>query len=285
MTTDQELTFTPLFNGTDLTGWTQIPRSYGDLWPGGPHVLEAMTLFPRDYQEHADAHPAVWTVEDGVVVGRQNPPGSGYGGYLLSDESYGDFELIVEAKPDWPADTGIMLRRSADSWEGVQVLIDHRRSGSIGGFFGNGLGSFHAVPFALDAVVDADGAPVGLRGDDPATSVEPFSPAKRELLTEAADLDEFLTAWKWDDWNEFRIRCVGEIPEITVWINGLLVSKIDLAALDAPNYDAPAIWSMLGTEGRIAFEVHDNDPAPGMAEDRWGTGAACRWRNARIARL
>ena len=92
--------FTPLFDGTTLAGWSTIPRSYGRLYPGGPEVLDVLTDFPRDYQERADANPAAWSVEDGVIVGRQQPPGSGYGGYLISDRTFGDFELRLEANPD-----------------------------------------------------------------------------------------------------------------------------------------------------------------------------------------
>lgn len=274
----------PLFTGHDLAGWHAVPRSYGTTYPGGPHVLEGTDGFPADYQRHADAHPAVWTVEDGAVVGRQDPAGSGYGGYLVSDRAFGDVELVLEARPDWPADTGIMIRRRPDTWEGLQVLLDHRPSGSIGGFYGNGIGGFHAVPFALDVDTAPDGAPRGLRGDDPATSAEPFSQAKRDLLTRAASLEEFLAVWNWDDWNTFRIRCVGEIPVVTVWINDLLVAEIDMKTLQAPNYDAGVVWRRLGREGHIALEVHDND-WQGLGERRWGRGAACRWRNAVITPL
>ena len=119
--------FEPLFDGVSLTGWSAIPRQYGRLYPDGPDVLDVLSHFPRDYQEHADANPAAWSVEDGVIVGRQQPEGSGYGGYLISDRDYGDFELRLEANPDWPADTGVMLRRCRDSWAGLQVLIDHRQ--------------------------------------------------------------------------------------------------------------------------------------------------------------
>jgi hypothetical protein len=161
--------------------------------PGNARA-QANPDFPRDYDEKADAHPASWSVEDGVIVGRQQPEGSGYGGYLISDQDYGDFELRLEANPDWPADTGIMLRRRHDSWAGLQVLVDHRKSGSIGGFFGNGIGSFHAVPFALDVRTGPDGTPAGLRPDDPATSVEPFAPAKRAMLAKSASAEDFLAA-------------------------------------------------------------------------------------------
>jgi 3-keto-disaccharide hydrolase len=106
---------------------------------------------PDDYEAQAARHPAVRTVEDGAIVGRQDAPGSGWGGYLVSEGTYGDYELIVETNPDWPADTGIYLRKQARTFHGIQVLIDHRQSGSIGGFYGNGIGGFHAVPFAIDA--------------------------------------------------------------------------------------------------------------------------------------
>ena len=76
--------FTALFDGTTLTGWSAIPRSYGRLYPDGPQVLDVFTVFPPDYQERADAFPAAWSVEDGEIVGRQQPAGSGYGGYLIT---------------------------------------------------------------------------------------------------------------------------------------------------------------------------------------------------------
>ena len=275
--------FEPLFDGVSLTGWSAIPRHYGQLYPGGPGVLDVNTDFPRDYNSHADAHPAAWSVEDGAIVGRQQPEGSGYGGYLISDRDYGDFELRLEANPDWPADTGIMVRRLRDSWEGLQVLIDHRQSGSIGGFYGNGIGGFHAVPFALDARRAPDGTPIGLQLDDPATSVEPFTPEKRAMLTKSADADEFLAAWRWGDWNEFRIRCVGAPVLTTVWVNDLLVAEIDLAQLQAPHYDPDAVLGVLGGRGHIAFEVHDNDPL--LGRDRWAPSARCRWRHIRIKEL
>lgn len=274
--------FRPLFNGIDLAGWTPRPRIYGDVFPGGPSVLETLTIFPRDYNELAAAHPAAWTVEDAAIVGRQDEPGSGWGGYLVTEESFGDFELRLEMKPDWPADTGVMIRRQLEKWEGLQVLVDHRQSGSIGGFFGNGLASFHAVPFALDVTRDENGDPIGLEQDDPATSVEPFDQGKADMLTYAGDVDEFLAAWRWNDWNDLTVRCVGgALPRVTTWVNGVKVAEIDLATLSAVGYDAAAIAGALG--GHIALEVHDNDSM--LGDGRWGPGAACRWRNVRIREL
>jgi 3-keto-disaccharide hydrolase len=125
--------------------------------------------------------------------------------------------------------------------------------------------------------------PAGLVADDPATSVEPVTEEKRSRLTHAAAVGDFLDVWRWDDWNELRIRCVGPMPVITTWVNGLKIAELDTATLESPNYDPEAIFGVLGDRGHIALEVHDNDAMFGEA--RWGKGAQCRWRNIRIREL
>ena len=67
--------FRPIFNGKTLAGWRAAPRhnaptSVGDPWPS------------RDTDEwrRADTHTGKWTVEEGAIVGRQDPPGSGSDG-------------------------------------------------------------------------------------------------------------------------------------------------------------------------------------------------------------
>jgi len=72
--------WTPLFNGKDLTG-------------GMPEGK------------------AVWTVEDGCLVGKQGPQ---YGpGDLFTKNEYADFELRVTYKIQWPANSGIWFRYQA----------------------------------------------------------------------------------------------------------------------------------------------------------------------------
>ncbi|MEK0315568.1 3-keto-disaccharide hydrolase [Cohnella sp. 56] len=271
-------TFTPLFDGETLAGWHAVPRLPVARAPGAPQPDSTSDAYVRASQTTGS-----WTVEEGAIVGRQNPPGCGYGGYLLSDGVYGDMELSFEAKPDWPADTGVLVRASTLGSQGYQILLDHRRSGNIGGVYGNGIGGFHGIAFTLDAETDGEGRPTGLRLEDPASSLEPMTPDKPALLDYAATGEQFLSVWQWDDWNEFRIRVEGEIPRITVHINGRKISEVDAATLRHPSYDAGAVRELLGAKGHIAFEVHDNDP--GMGDARWGPNAACRWRNIRIREL
>lgn len=69
--------WTPLFNGRDLDGWR----------------VEGKARF---------------TVEDGLMVGRQGPGGEA--GDLLSTSSFDDFELEVTWAMDWPGNSGVWFR-------------------------------------------------------------------------------------------------------------------------------------------------------------------------------
>jgi len=272
--------FESLFNGRDLTGWFATPRVYGPSWIGGPTVRElAPTAFSEEHWENAPRRPAVWTVEDHALVGRQDDLESGYGGFLVTEREFGDFELVLETNPDWPADTGVIVRKLPFSWPGIQIVVDHRQSGSIGGFYGNGIGGFHAISFTFDAALDELGHLNALKEDEPDTSVEPLAD-KAKLLSYGATLHEFLAAWRPADWNELRIRVVGSKPVITTWVNGTKIAELDMATLAFPNYHADEVADFLGPRGRIALEVHDSDPRAPVG--RWGRGAACRWRNIRV---
>lgn len=278
-----------LFDGRTLAGWNAVPRLFDGLGPG--HALPDEES-DRRHRAAATRHQARWSVRDGVIVGEQQPTGSGYGGYLVTEDAFGDFELEFEAMPDWPADTGVYLRATPSAARAYQVLIDHRRSGSISGFYGNGIGGFHAVSFTIDAQRDEAGRAVALFEEAPEHSLEPATEAKRGLLSNAASAADLLAVWRWQDWNHFYVRCVGRHPKITVWVNGVLASEIDTAALPDTVYDSTGVESLLGPSGRIALEVHDNDvyvasgldPADvlHLGEERWGRGAVCRWRGVRV---
>jgi len=74
--------FQPLFNGKDLSGWKQ---------EGG----------------------SVWTVEDGILAGKQGPnfaPGD-----LFTTAEFGDFELEVEFRAVWPCNSGVWFRYTKPS--------------------------------------------------------------------------------------------------------------------------------------------------------------------------
>jgi hypothetical protein len=98
-----------LFDGRTLSGWvTQGGRYDGD---------------------------AAWTVEDGAIVGRTK---AGQGGLLYTDRPYTEFVLQLEARTDWPFDSGIFLRM-APRGKGAQVTLDTRDDGEIGAIYSDGF--------------------------------------------------------------------------------------------------------------------------------------------------
>jgi hypothetical protein len=265
-----------LFDGNTLKGWHAVPRLPTSRYPGGPEP-DTSTV---EYKTAASTNGA-WSTASGVIIGAQGI--KGYGGYLLTDEQFADFELSYDAKPDWPVDTGLLVRTTARGTQGFQILLDHRKSGAIGGFYGNGISGFHAISFNVDVEWGKDGKPVKLIIEKPETTLEPVTDAKRSLLSYAITPEEFLKIWKWNDWNSFRVRCEGEYPVLTTWINGVKAYELDTAKIQWPDYDKAAIAKLLGRAGHIALEVHDNDP--GMGDDRWAPGAVCRWKNIYIKEL
>ena len=148
--------FSPIFNGKDLTGW---------------HVSEV--------NHHGNSKG--WTVENGVLMGTQKPLGNG--GILLTDKKYRNFEISLEANPDWGCDGGLFLR-SNEEGQAYQVMIDYLEGGSVGGIYGEGLEG------------------VGKTGTG-----DPTGKNWRQY-------------WKKGEWNLIRARIEGDAPHIQVWMNG-----------------------------------------------------------------
>jgi hypothetical protein len=109
--------FTSIFNGKDLAGW---------------HISRT---------NHHGTTPD-WQVENGAILGSQNPPGKG--GILLTDKKYRNFEVTLEIKPDWGCDSGLFLR-SSEAGEAYQVLLDYLEGGNIGGVYGEKLKDVQGV--------------------------------------------------------------------------------------------------------------------------------------------
>ncbi len=259
--------YTSLFDGKTLKGWHATSRLPVPPFPGAPepHVN------PEQLKKAA-ASKGTWIVENGVLIGGQDPPGSGLGAYLMTDRTFGDFELSIDANPDWSVDTGIYIRCTPRA-QAFQVLLDHRPVGSIGFIYGNGIGGFNTRAYAFNGVLDDKKRLTGFVQ----TPIPKQLPTVPTVYT--APWEDFIRAWRPGDWNTMKIRCVGRIPKISTWINGVHMCEFDAATLDAPNYDKDRVAALLGDRGHIALEVHNGD------QIRWATGAVCRWKNIRIREL
>jgi hypothetical protein len=274
-----------LFDGKTLQGWRAVPRLHvpsDARWAAiPPEALRAAVVeWYEKHGQHAKVqHTGRWQVVDGAIVGGQEPRDSLNGAYLLSAEKFADFELELEARPDWPADTGIMLRAHELGSIGFQVLVDHRPKGCIGGVFGNSIGSFLVAPFAMTGDKRPGFRMANLRSIPPEENFNLVKPAY------AATFEQFLKAWRLNDWNHFRIRCIGRLPVISTWINGTKICELDTARIQAKGYDPEVVAERLGRAGHIAFEVHDVSLKHPLGRDRWAEGAVCRWRNISITEL
>jgi len=212
-----------------------------------------------------------------LIGGQERPK---VGNYLTSEETFADFELELEARPDWPADTGVMVRANAQGNVGFQMCLDHRPHGAIGGYFGNGLGNFHATNYCFTGRKDASGRLVQLVAEKPS---EPLDATNNVRLDYALPAERFLRIWKVNGWNRFRLRSVGAVPHLTTWINGVKVAELDTAKMKGPTGWAPAkVDGLVGRAGHIAFEVHSNGGTDWLGNERWAPGAVCRWRNILI---
>ena len=91
--------FSPLFNGQDLTGWRG-----GDTFDH--RKLLAVPAAERQAQiaRWTETMKAHWTAANAELVN------DGQGAYATTEKDYGDFELLVEYKTVPKADSGIYLR-------------------------------------------------------------------------------------------------------------------------------------------------------------------------------
>jgi len=234
--------FITLFNGETLEGWHQNPDRIAHGTGGR------------------------WRVEDGVITGEQDPPGSGNGGILLTDATFDEFELLIDMKPDWGIDSGLFLRAN-DQGQCFQMMVDYLDRGNVGQIYGEGVGAFSNSTFGISGSVDEAGRLTGL-------SANLRDGIEGTPEGEAATPEEWLDAWKLGEWNTVCVRCEGTIPTITTWINNVQISVFDADTFEHPNYKKDDVTEMLGTRGSIGVQVHGGD--------RWREGAKCRWKNIRI---
>ncbi|MEM1443362.1 MAG: DUF1080 domain-containing protein [Verrucomicrobiota bacterium] len=273
-----------LFDGKTLDGWRKVPRIYAAGALGKAHSRDAVDtvvekILSHHEEENTPAHQHLgdWKVVDGAIEGGKAPAGNLQGAYLMTEEEYGDFELEYEMHPDWQTDTGVLLRQHPVGTIGFQVLCDHRPHGGIGGFFTNGLGSYVAAPVVIDGDIGENFRVKNLREGELQSS---FPRAK---VSNPASYEQFRKVWNVNDWNHFRVRCIGANPVLTVWINDLEMGTLDSSDTGVEGYDPSIIQQRVGVRGHIGLEVHDNNPKKGWTQ--WAKGAVSRWRNIRLREL
>ena len=182
-----------LFNGKDLTGWTQLNGE------------------------------AKYEVIDGMIVGTTvaNTPNS----FLATEQNYSDFILEVEMLLVDDFNSGIQFRSETRS--------DYMN------------GRVHGYQCEVDP-------------SERAWSAGIYDEARRGWLYPLDLNPDAKTAFKMNDWNHYRIECIGS--DIKTYLNGVQVAHL----IDD-----------MTPEGFIALQVHS-------IRDEALAGRQIKWRNIRI---
>lgn len=168
-----------LFDGESLNGWhTDVPAADGD----------------------ADVPPS-FVVRDGILVSNGKPPG-----HLITDESYGNYRLVVEYRwPGEPGNCGVLVHASTPRrLYGMfpQSIECQMHVGNAGDFWC--IGEDISVP-------DMEAR----RGSPDKWGVDEGDARRIKNLTDDSENPP-------GEWNEMVIECRGD--EIEVWVNGDLVN-------------------------------------------------------------
>lgn len=167
---------------------------------------------------------AKYSVEDGAIVGTSvsDSPNS----FLATDEIFGDFILEFEAKLDTPLNSGVQFRG---------LSTREYRDGRV-----------HGYQLELDS--SERGWTAGI-----------YDEARRGWLYSLTRNPAATAAYKFDEWNLYRIEAIGD--SLRTWVN-------DVPAANLVDRET--------AEGFIALQVH------GIGEDESKLGKQVRWRNIRI---
>lgn len=207
-----------------------------------PALLLAIGIQPLFAQRHSEANwtplcngenldgwhqlngEAKYTVENGVIVGTTvaNTPNS----FLATDKDYGDFILELEFKVNDHMNSGIQIR---------SLSTPEYNNGRV-----------HGYQIEIDP-------------SERAWSGGVYDEARRGWLYPLLFNPEAKKAFKHNQWNHYRIECIGHT--IRTWVNGV---------------PAASLVDDKTAKGFIALQVHS------IGNDQDKAGEQIRWRNIRI---
>ncbi len=239
------------------------PATLSALRDGFHWIFDGKTLkgWHRNHEKIGHGTGGDWTVQSGAITGQQDPPGSGNGGILLTDESFKDFEVYFEIKTDWGCDSGFFVR-SNEKGQCFQAMMDYLEGGNIAEIYREGLDG------ATNRTYELVGQYEEKNGEKKATRIE-AKPAGGAPGKPLFELKEWSKIWKAGEWNEVHVKVVGNPVNITTWINGHLITK----------YTSDKKFEKeLGERGHIAVQVHGGS-------GRWTKGGKVQYRNIQVKEL
>lgn len=100
-------------------------------------------------------------------------------------------------------------------------------------------------------------------------------------ISESAVAKNKAQVWKPNEWNSFRVRMVGEIPRITLWLNGNMMWDV---AQPGNDFIAGATEGMIGLQVHWSATYSPSSQAFDMSGS-WRPDGAHRFRNIAIKEL
>jgi hypothetical protein len=104
---------------------------------------------------------------------------------------------------------------------------------------------------------------------------------ERISISKGAVATQLASVWKQGDWNSLRVRMTGEVPSLSLWVNG-----VHMWDVTEPQNDFVAG----ATEGYIGLQTHWTTPYAPVPDAfccpaNWKPGASHRFRNISIKEL
>lgn len=211
--------FVPIFDGKTLSGWSV---------KGGENRF---------------------SVEDGCIKGVAVPSEVGINTFLVTDKSYGDFDLKVEFRIEG-GNSGVQFRSTDRSYDPSIDWCDYPGRRKV---------------FGYQAEITPSGDCTGRIYDEERRGYA-HGIVWLDVGTPKARLDAAKASFRKGGWNEMRVRCEG--PRIRTWLNGNLVADL-LDDVDRRGY--------------VGLQVHVQHP-PKREGEKFVPGMVW-WRNVRIREL
>jgi Domain of Unknown Function (DUF1080) len=175
---------------------------------------------------------ASYRVEHGELIGTTvlNQPNS----FLATEKEYGDFIFEVDFKVDDQMNSGIQFRSEQNDVNDKCKVTDLKTPNRV-----------HGYQMEIDP-------------SNRAWSGGIYDEARRDWLYSLDNNPAAKNAFKHNDWNHYRIECIGY--DIRTWVNGIACAHL----IDA-----------MTVKGFIALQVH-------AVSDPKNVGEEIRWKNIRI---
>lgn len=270
--------FRALFNGEDLTGWHGMPHFNPDEFAALSDADRAAKLdeWNKSVAEH-------WSVKDGVIVN------DGNGAYLTTDESFRDYELLIDYKTVAKADSGIYLKNTpqVQIWDSTEeAKFNLGADKGSGGLWNNSAGTPGKDPSKLMDKPFGEWNSFRIRQVGARTSVW----LNGEQVVDNAIMENY-----WDKDRKIPLRPIGEIQLQThggeiqwrnIYIKQLTPEEANQVLADAADQDLESIFNGKNLEGWAGATEH-YEVVDGAIRCKPGTGGnlytAKQYKNFKVS--